>query len=60
MSTASERTLDQVAAVGLLAGAAFGLAGTVVGSSTVQASLWAIASVGLVIARPANPWRPKS
>jgi hypothetical protein len=50
MSTASQRTLDRVAAVGLLAGAAFGLAGTLVGSPTVQASLWAIDSVGLVIA----------
>jgi hypothetical protein len=50
MSTTSERTLDRVAALGLLVGAAFGLAGTFVGSPTVQASLWAIDSVGLVIA----------
>lgn len=50
MSTAPVRTLDRVAAVGLLVGAAFGLAGTLVGSPTVQASLWAIDSVGLVIA----------
>jgi hypothetical protein len=50
MSTTSERTLDRVAALGLLVGAAFGLGGTLVGSPTVQASLWAIDSVGLVIA----------
>ena len=50
MSTTSERTLDRVAALGLLVGAAFGLAGTLVGSPTVQASLWAIDSVGLAIA----------
>jgi hypothetical protein len=50
MSTTSERTLDRIAALGLLVGSAFGLAGTFVGSPTVQASLWAIDSVGLVIA----------
>ena len=50
MSTTSGRTLDRIAAVGLLVGAEFGLAGTFVWSPTVQATLWAIDSVGLVIA----------
>jgi hypothetical protein len=39
-----------VAAAGLLVGAVFGLAGTLVASPQLQASLWAIDSVGLVIA----------
>jgi hypothetical protein len=42
--------LDRIAAAGLLVGAALGLAGTLVESPTLQASLWAIDSVGLVIA----------
>jgi hypothetical protein len=42
--------LDRIAAAGLLVGAAFGLAGTLVESPSVQAFLWAIDSVGLVIA----------
>jgi hypothetical protein len=50
MSTTSERALNRIAALGLLVGAAFGLAGTFVGSPNLQASLWAIDSVGLVIA----------
>ena len=50
MSAGSERTLNWIAAWGLLVGAAFGLAGTLVRSPDVQASLWAIDSVGLVIA----------
>ena len=49
MSARPERALDRIAAVGLLVGAAFGLAGTLVTSPQVQASLWAIDSVGLVI-----------
>ncbi|HEX3234576.1 MAG TPA: hypothetical protein VHR41_10300 [Gemmatimonadales bacterium] len=36
--------------MGLFVGAAFGLAGTLVASPYLQASLWAIDSVGLVIA----------
>jgi hypothetical protein len=44
------RTLDRIAALGLLVGAAFGLAGTLVASPQVQACLWAIDSVGLVVA----------
>ena len=50
MSAIPERALDMTAAAGLLAGAVFGLAGTLVKSPTVQACLWAIDSVGLVIA----------
>jgi hypothetical protein len=42
--------LNRIAALGLFVGAAFGLAGTLVGSPYLQASLWAIDSVGLVIA----------
>ena len=44
------RALDRIAALGLLVGAAFGLAGTLVASPQVQACLWAIDSVGLVVA----------
>ena len=50
MSSSPNRTLDRIAAGGLLVGAVFGLAGTFVASPTLQASLWAIDSVGLVIA----------
>jgi hypothetical protein len=50
MSAGSARALNGIAALGLLVGAAFGLAGTLVRSPYVQASLWAIDSVGLVIA----------
>ena len=46
----SEQALDRIAASGLLVGAGFGLAGTLVKSPYLQASLWAIDSVGLVIA----------
>jgi hypothetical protein len=48
--SATERVLNRIAALGLLVGAGFGLAGTLVGTPSVQASLWAIDSVGLVIA----------
>ena len=41
--------LDRIAAAGLVVGAALGLAGTLVESPTLQAFLWAIDSVGLVI-----------
>src|SRR5690242_16105053 len=44
------RALDRVAAAGLLVGAVFGMAGTFVGSARLQAGLWAIDAVGLVIA----------
>jgi hypothetical protein len=40
---------DRIAALGLVVGGVFGLAGTFVGSPTVQARLWAIDSVGLVV-----------
>jgi len=45
MSSSSNRTLDYIAAGGLLVGAVFGLSGTLVASPTLQASLWAIDSV---------------
>lgn len=50
MSAAAARALDRIAALGLLVGAGFGLAGTLVTSPRLQAGLWAIDSVGLVIA----------
>jgi hypothetical protein len=50
MSARSGTTLDRIAAAGLLVGAAFGLAGALVSSSQLQASLWAVDSVGLVVA----------
>jgi hypothetical protein len=50
MSATSNRTLDRIAAAGLVVGAVFGLAGTLVASAALQASLWAIDSVGLVVA----------
>jgi hypothetical protein len=50
MSSSPNRTLDRIAAGGLLVGAVFGLAGTLVASPALQASLWAIDSVGLVVA----------
>jgi hypothetical protein len=50
MSGPPERALNLLSAFGLFVGAAFGLAGTLVGSPHLQASLWAIDSVGLVIA----------
>ena len=46
----ADRPLNRIAMVGLLVGATFGLAGTLVSSPTLQASLWAIDAVGLVIA----------
>jgi hypothetical protein len=50
MSASRNRTLDRIAAGGLLVGAVFGLAGTLVASPTLQGSLWAIDSVALVVA----------
>jgi hypothetical protein len=44
------KSLDKIAAGGLLVGAGFGLAGTLASSWHVQASLWAIDSVALVSA----------
>jgi hypothetical protein len=50
MISGAESTLSRVAASGLLIGAGFGLAGTLVTSPHVQALLWAIDSVALVVA----------
>jgi hypothetical protein len=50
MNSSPNRTLDHIAASGLLVGAAFGLAGTLVASPALQAGLWAIDSVALVVA----------
>jgi hypothetical protein len=50
MTPASDSTLNRIAAAGLLAGAGFGLGGTLVRSPDLQASLWAIDSVALVVA----------
>ena len=44
------RKLNIVAAAGLAVGAVFGLAGTIVTHPDLQATLWAIDSVGLVMA----------
>jgi hypothetical protein len=50
LTPSPDRVLNRVAAAGLLVGAGFGLAGTLVASPPLQASLWAIDSVGLVVA----------
>jgi hypothetical protein len=50
MNAKSGASLNHIAAGGLVVGAAFGLAGTLVSSPQLQASLWAIDSVGLVLA----------
>lgn len=50
MNPTMHRTLNIVAAVGLALGAVFGLAGTVVTQPHLQATLWGIDSVGLVMA----------
>jgi hypothetical protein len=50
MTASSGSMLNRIAAAGLLVGASFGLAGTLVASPELQASLWAIDSVGLVVA----------
>jgi hypothetical protein len=50
MTPGSDITLNRIAAGGLLVGAGFGLAGTLVTSPELQASLWAIDSVALVVA----------
>jgi hypothetical protein len=50
MTASSRSTLNRIAAAGLLVGALFGLAGTLARSPELQAGLWAIDSVGLVIA----------
>jgi hypothetical protein len=45
-----EMSRERIAALGLVIGGAFGLAGTFAGSRQVQATLWAIDSVALVLA----------
>ncbi len=50
VSATGTSSLDRIAAAGLIVGAVFGGAGTFAASPQVQASLWAIDSVGLVIA----------
>ena len=45
-----KRPLNMAAAAGLALGAVFGMAGTFVAQPTLQAALWAIDSVGLVMA----------
>jgi len=50
MTSSFDRTLNRMAAAGLLVGAVCGLAGTLVASPHLQASLWAIDSVALVMA----------
>ena len=50
MSAGPGSTRNRIAAAGLVVGAVFGLAGTLVGSPHLQASLWALDSVGLVMA----------
>jgi hypothetical protein len=44
------KELDIIAVIGLGLGAVFGLAGTLVSDPRVQSTLWAIDSVGLVVA----------
>lgn len=50
MTSSSDSALNRIAAGCLLVGAGFGLAGTLVTPPELQASLWAIDSVALVIA----------
>ena len=50
MNPTTHRKLNIVAATALAIGAVFGLAGTIVTHSHLQATLWAIDSVGLVMA----------
>src|SRR5512133_206655 len=49
-ATSRRRAIDRIAAIGLVVGAVFGLAGTLMSSTHLQAGLWAIDSVSLVIA----------
>ena len=51
MSTrAGGATLDMVAIVGLVAGAVFGIAGTLVSQASLRQTFWAIDGVGIVVA----------
>ena len=42
--------LDMVAIVGLVAGAVFGIAGTLVSQASLRQTFWAIDGVGIVVA----------
>jgi hypothetical protein len=50
MNRTTHRRLNVVAAIGLAIGAVFGLAGTIVTQPHIQATLWGIDSVSLVMA----------
>ena len=50
MNISSPTRLDMVAAVGLVIGGVFGLAGTFVGQAALRQAFWAIDGVGLVVA----------
>ena len=51
MSTRSDSaTLDMLAIVGLVAGAVFGMAGTLVSQASLRQTFWAIDGVGIVVA----------
>jgi hypothetical protein len=50
MNSSSNGVLNRIAAAGLVIGAVFGLAGTFVASDHLQAMLWAVDSVALVVA----------
>ena len=50
MNSANQRGLDIVAAIGLGAGAVFGMAGTFVEQASLRQVFWAIDGVGLVVA----------
>ena len=50
MNTAAPRRLDVIAAIGLVLGGVFGIAGTVVARPELRQAFWAIDGVGLVVA----------
>src|SRR5437773_2772168 len=50
MNSSMYRSLNIVAAIGLALGVVFGLTGTMVTQPSLQNTLWAIDSVGLVVA----------
>ena len=52
MNISSPTRLDIVAAVGLVIGGVFGLAGTFVGQAALQQAFWAIDAVGIVVRPP--------
>lgn len=50
MGSAMKRPLNVLAAIGLVLGAVFGMAGTLVSEHNVRAACWAIDAAGLVVA----------